>query len=253
MAITASSTQKSRCSGAGAYSIRPPPTIVASARPAAVAAVVMDEARAALPVRAELDHRGRRGSQCEADTRSHQRTPGVHPADRRRDGEEEDAGEQAADAVQHRGAAADVVGQLSEEQQEDDQHDRVDGEDRGGRGRSEMPGRRVQRVRRRRGRAGPQADARDRRGSPEAGPTTQGATWLRGGCGGRFEGGHGFLPESPLSCTMKLRTPESPDAIQISGVIPVTPESDPARATALYQLPRASGSGYGPQLRHGQS
>lgn len=32
-----------------AYSIRPPPTIVASASPAAVAAVVVDEARAALP------------------------------------------------------------------------------------------------------------------------------------------------------------------------------------------------------------
>ena len=45
--VTAASTQKLRCSGAGAYCTSAPPTMVASARPVAVAAVVAELARRA--------------------------------------------------------------------------------------------------------------------------------------------------------------------------------------------------------------
>ena len=47
IAVTAVSTQKLRCSGAGAYCTSAPPTMVASASPVAVAAVVAELARRA--------------------------------------------------------------------------------------------------------------------------------------------------------------------------------------------------------------
>src|SRR5947207_12073280 len=48
-ARTTKSTQKLRCVGYGAYSMSPPPTSVAKAKPAAVAAVAIELARCDLP------------------------------------------------------------------------------------------------------------------------------------------------------------------------------------------------------------
>ncbi len=91
----------------------------------------------------------------------------------RRDGKEHDARQRGGKPDQHRLASADVVGHIAEKDERADDHQGIDGKNRGRYGRRQMPFSGVERVAHGWGRAGPQGVDDNGGGDPEACPLSQ--------------------------------------------------------------------------------
>jgi hypothetical protein len=142
---------------------------VDGARPVALA-VQFDECRAG-------------GTERQSDAEALEEAPHEEPLRVRRECEDEHADEDRGEAEQDRRAPSDVVGEIPEQKERDDEHDGVDGEDRGRHGGGELPYPLIQRVHHRGRPARPERDDDDGGGRPEreAGAPA-GADILGGGC-----------------------------------------------------------------------